>query len=123
MSEYESGVCNIGRREQRKRYFLGASGFTAAGILVVLSYFNYMQLSADFLLPVLVFVGFTGFIQGHLNFCAGYGLMGRENTSDEEPEEVPEKSRARDFLEALKIQLYSIFGTVVVMAVLEFLVL
>lgn len=123
MSEYDAGVCNIGRREQRKRYFLGASGFTAAGILVVLSYFNYMQLSADFLLPVLVFVGFIGFIQGHLNFCAGYGLMGRENSSDEEPKEVPEKTRARDFLEALKIQLYSIFGTIVVMAVLEFLVL
>ena len=29
MAEYQPGVCNIGGREQQKRYFLGAAGFTS----------------------------------------------------------------------------------------------
>lgn len=112
--EYQAGACNIGKREQRKRYFLGAAGFTSAGILVVLSSFNYLDAAPGFILPVLLFVGFNGFIQGRLNFCAGYGLTGKQNADDSGPESTPEKSRRRDILEALRIQLYSLFGTALV---------
>jgi hypothetical protein len=115
--EYEAGKCNIGRREQRKRYFLGAAGFTAAGMLVILEYFGHTTLSPQTLLPVLLFVGFNGFIQGRMNFCAGYGFLGKENSDDSGPEATPEESRRRDILEALQIQLYSLFGTVLVYGV------
>lgn len=123
MTEYEAGKCNIDRREQRKRYFLGASGVTTAGVMVILTYFNYTQLYSSILLPALIFTGFNGFIQGRLNFCAGYGLLGKENTSGTTPENTPEDSRRKDMLEALRIQLYSLFGTVLVMGLLEIFVL
>lgn len=119
MAEYQAGVCNIGGREQKKRYFLGAAGFTSAGVLVILSYFNYLTSSPGFLLPVLLFVGFNGFIQGRLKFCAGYGFTGKQNADDSGPEKTPEDSRHRDRLEALRIQLYSLFGTALVYGVLS----
>lgn len=115
--EYQPGVCNIGKREQRKRYFLGAAGFTAAGIIVILSSFNYLEPAPGFVLPVLLFVGFNGFIQGRLRFCAGYGLTGKENADDTAPESTPDDSKREDLLEALRIQLYSLFGTALVYGV------
>ncbi len=119
MAEYQPGVCNIGGREQQKRYFLGAAGFTSAGVLVILSYFDYLTSSLGFLLPVLLFVGFNGFIQGRLKFCAGYGFSGKQNSDDSGPEKTPEDSRHRDRLEALRIQLYSLFGAVLVYRLLS----
>jgi hypothetical protein len=118
--EYQPGKCNIGRREQRKRYFLGSSGFTAAGILVILQHFNYLSTAPGSVLPVLLFVGFNGFIQGRLNFCAGYGLLGKENSDDSQPEATPENSRLQDLLGAAKIQLYALFGTLLVYGLLTF---
>jgi hypothetical protein len=108
--EYSSGVCNIDYREQKKRYFLGSAGFASAGALVILHYFNYILGSPGFILPLLLFVGFNGFIQGRKNFCAGYGFLGKQNADGSGPESVPEDSRRRDLLEAVRIQLYSLFG-------------
>ena len=123
MTEYEAGKCNIDSREQRKRYFLGASGFTTAGIMIILTYFNYTQLYSRNLVPVLIFIGFNGFIQGRLNFCAGYGFLGKENTSGATPEDTPDDSRRKDLLGAVRIQLYASFGTVLVMGLLEMFIL
>lgn len=119
MAEYQAGVCNIGNREQRKRYFLGSAGFASAGILVILNYFGYLESSPGFVLPVLIFIGFSGFIQGRLKFCAGYGFTGKQNADDSGPESTPRNSRKRDILESVRIQLYSLFGTLVVYSIIS----
>jgi hypothetical protein len=122
MTDYEAGKCNIDGHEQRRRYFLGSAGFTTAGIYVLANRLGSLPVSSDLLLFALFFIGFNGFIQGRLKFCAGYGILSRQNTSDREDTEKVPRSR-KDLLESLRIQLYSLFSAVVVTALVNAFVL
>jgi hypothetical protein len=120
MTDYEPGKCNINSKEQRRRYLLGSAGFTTAGIYVIADHLGSLLVSSDLLLFALFFIGFNGFIQGRMKFCAGYGVLSRQNASGEDTEKV-QRSR-KDLLESLRIQLFALFGAVVVTALVNALV-
>ncbi|QLH79764.1 hypothetical protein HZS55_21790 [Halosimplex rubrum] len=81
MSEYQPGVCNIGRDERRKRRTLGAVSFLAAAayVGVVLG----TGRPAGLLLGSfpLLFGGFVGVVQDRMGFCAGFGALARYDLS------------------------------------------
>lgn len=81
MSEYQPGVCNIGRDERRKRRTLGAASFLAAAAYagVVLG----TGRPAGLLLGSfpLLFGGFMGIVQDRMGFCAGFGALARYDLS------------------------------------------
>ncbi|WP_135365539.1 hypothetical protein [Halosimplex halophilum] len=81
MSEYQPGVCNIGRDERRKRRALGAASFLAAAAYVgaVLA----TGRPAGLLLGTfpLLFGGFMGLVQDRMGFCAGFGALARYDLS------------------------------------------
>ena len=73
---YLPGKCNIGPKEIRKRYLVGAIGFMIAAILLfLLSFFKAGY--ALFIITILPFIlGFIGFYQGHEKFCIGNAIAG-----------------------------------------------
>jgi len=81
MTEYQPGVCNIGRNERRKRRTLGAASFLAAAayVGVVLG----TGRPAGLLLGSfpLLFGGFMGVVQDRMGFCAGFGALARYDLS------------------------------------------
>jgi len=81
MSEYQPGVCNIGRDERRKRRTLGAVSFLAAAVyagVVVGTGRPAGLLLGSF---PLLFGGFMGIVQDRMGFCAGFGALARYDLS------------------------------------------
>lgn len=121
MTEYEPGVCNIGRTGQRKRYILGASGLIT-GLLLASA--NFLTNVSDIIfvgVAALLFIGFEGLIQGRKSFCVAHASKGTYNVSDdgEEEEKVEdEESKKKDLEQSKKIHLQSLGLTVVTTAVL-----
>lgn len=120
MVEYQPGVCNIGKAEQRKRYGLGLGGTAVTAILSALILTDIIApLSLVFVL-LSAFAAFEGLLQGYLNFCAGFASKGLYDVSDkgEQRSEVEdETARKQDKIRALQIHLYSATGAVVTTAV------
>jgi len=120
-TEYQSGICNIGQRQTRLRYLLGAIGFAAA--LLYVYWFTGSGLSNLYLLAAFfpLLIGFEGAIQGRMNFCATYGLTGlydlRGSGGERGRVEDPEH-RKEDREKALMIHGYSIVAAVLVTATL-----
>lgn len=119
MTEYQPGVCNIGRGEQRKRYGLGLAGALLTVVLTVLLFTE--------IIPVIgltgVFIGSLimseGLIQGYMNFCAGFaskGIYDISNSGDDKEKVEDEELRKQDKIKALQIHLYSVSGAIVVTA-------
>jgi hypothetical protein len=81
MSEYQPGVCNIGRDERRKRRTIGALT-TAAAVGATLFVFATGRPPTMLLLTFpLWFGGFVGFVQDRLGFCVGFGALARYDLS------------------------------------------
>ncbi|HQT44626.1 MAG TPA: hypothetical protein PLO51_01490 [Candidatus Micrarchaeota archaeon] len=118
---YVPGVCNIGKKETRKRYALAAIGLvvTAAFALVV----NALALPKLYLLLAFIplFLTFEGFYQGYFHFCAGFAARrifdfsgsggGRGNVADEE-------AHRQDMEKAKKIHLYTIITSAIITAII-----
>ena len=81
MSEYQPGVCNIGRDERRKRRtagLLGAAGAVGATLFV---FATGRPASALLWTFPLWFGAFVGFFQDRLGFCVGFGALARYDLS------------------------------------------
>jgi len=105
---YRPGACNIGPAEIRRRRAAGVLGFAAAAVLGLLLIALDAPPLARLLVALPLAMGFTGFLQARLRFCANYGWRGIRNLGaigDIEQVEDAEARRA-DRREAL-----AIFGT------------
>lgn len=81
MTEYQPGVCNIGREERRKRRFMGVASAVAAVAFVA---FVVATGRPDRLLLLsfpLFFGAAMGIAQDRLRFCAGFGALARYDLS------------------------------------------
>lgn len=118
MSKYESGTCNINKKESKKRYWAGGASL-ATGILFAIS---YTVLSSSFYILAFVFITFTlgclGIFQGRKNFCVKHAKKGTEKTGEKEEKINKEEKIQKDKKTANKIILQSILigalGTVAV---------
>ena len=75
-AQYIPGVCNIGPAEIRLRKRLGWWGLLITIVLWAL--FVWLQLPVVWrvILFLPVFFSATGFLQGFMHFCAGFGMRG-----------------------------------------------
>src|SRR5271157_715713 len=123
MSKYKPGVCNIGKREIRKRYALATVGFVISAIVpyaVLSSNLPQWVLLLSFI-PLLM--GFEGFYQGHSKFCAGFAAAGvydftgsggsRSQVTDPEPHK-------KDMRRAMHIHIYSIISSIIIVSIIYF---
>ena len=86
MTEYQPGVCNIGRDERRKRRLAGAGSFLVAAV-----YVGYVLATGQpdgLLLGAFPFLfgGFIGVVQDRMGFCAAFGALARYDLSGSEGE-------------------------------------
>lgn len=111
MTEYQPGVCNIGRDEQRMRLRTGLASFAlgfAYTAWVLASGRPPAYLLGTFALAT---GGFLGYVQYRLRFCAGFGAMARYNLSGSGGEEgtvMEEEFRRKDRRRAARIVAYSL---------------
>jgi len=81
MSEYQPGVCNIGRDERRKRRTAGVLGAVAAvGATLFVLATGRPPTTLLWTFP-LWFGAFVGFFQDRLGFCVGFGALARYDLS------------------------------------------
>jgi hypothetical protein len=109
---YIPGVCNIGPAEIAMRKRVGWGGLVVTALVWFgLAYFdvNHYWL---LLLVIPASMAATGFLQGYLHFCAGFGMRGLFNFGSEvgKTETVQQQEfRAKDKKRAQQIFIYSIF--------------
>jgi len=77
MSQYQPGVCNIGRDERRKRRMAGMASL--GGALAVVGYVLVSgRPDGQVLLAFPLFFGAAiGFVQDRLRFCVAFGALAR----------------------------------------------
>jgi len=114
---YAPGVCNIGPAEIRVRRRSGYAGLAVTVVLylvlVVLDISPWWRL---FLL-IPAFVSASGFIQASMRFCAGFGMRGLFNfTDDTTRRQRVEQAEARraDRRRSMLIQGYALALAVIV---------
>jgi len=118
---YVPGVCNIGKNEIRKRYALAVVGFAVAAVFsyAVLSYgLPRWALLLSFL-PLMM--GFEGFYQGYLKFCAGFaaaGIYDFAGSGGSRNKVANHESHTKDMGKAMRIHAYSIASCVIVAVII-----
>lgn len=117
MSQYKPGVCNIGSAEIARRKHAGWIGVGVTAILG-LALFS-LRVPAVWRLSLFVpaFFAATGFMQGFMHFCAGFGMQGVFNFGPQvgQTERIErEESRRLDKRKARQIFAYSALIAVVV---------
>jgi len=122
MSEYEAGVCNIGKIEQRKRYTLGVAGASATLVLVTLMQQGFVGQLGLIGILITSFAAFEGLLQGYMTFCASFALKGVYDVSDSagdgRQEVKDEESKEKDISKAKRIHIYSVMGAITTTLVL-----
>ncbi len=121
MAKYQPGVCNIGKNEIRKRYALAAAGFAVSAIFVCLALLYGLPKWALFITFVPLVMGFEGFFQGYLRFCAGFaaaGIYDFAGSGGSRNKVADMESHREDLKKAMKIHAYSVFSSIVVVAVI-----
>lgn len=121
MTEYEPGVCNIGKSGQRKRYLLGASGLITGLLLASANFLTNVDDLVFVGVAALLFMGFEGIIQARKSFCVAHASKGTYNVSDngEEEKEIDDKeARKKDLEQSKKIHGQALAFTVVTTVVL-----
>lgn len=103
--------CNLKASGIRLRTTLGVLG-ALAGSWATLLYFFGGASELDLLLICLIFMSAsasaTGFIQARTGFCAAFGLMGIEETTDSGSlAAVKAEARKQQAVQAIKLLLYS----------------
>ena len=124
MAEYRPGACNIGSAEIARRKRAGWIGLGATAVLgSALVLFHVPALWRLSLFVPSLFAA-TGFLQGFMRFCAGFGMRGVFNfgpqvgkTKDVEQAEY----RRKDKQKALQILGYSALIAMVVATAIFFL--
>ena len=110
MSQYESGVCNIGPEEIARRRMSGHVGTAASvGLVALLIGTNAPRWSRLVVaLPAAVAAG--GYLQARAHFCAGFGARGQYNFGPVGPTEqvTDADDRARDARTSRRIQSQSL---------------
>lgn len=120
-SEYQPGVCNIGKNEIRKRYSLAVIGFviTAAIVsLVILSNSPRLWLLVSF---ISLFLGFEGFYQGYFHFCAGFasaGISDFTGSGGSKRKVNNSEFHKKDMQKAMQIHLYSFVSSVILVTII-----
>lgn len=116
MTEYQPGVCNIGRTERRRRAALGAVG-SLVTLAVVLWVFA-TDTSRLYLLVTAapLFLVAEGFLQARTGFCPGFASAGIYDVStdggDRHEVTAPEH-RTADSRRARQLHLQAAAGTLV----------
>ncbi|SDM17135.1 hypothetical protein SAMN04487949_1131 [Halogranum gelatinilyticum] len=110
MTEYQPGVCNIGRSEQRRRSALGALGLLAT--LAVVLWVFATDTSRLYLLVTAApfFLVAEGFLQARSGFCPGFATAGIYDVSDDggERQQVADaEARAADRRRARRLHLHA----------------
>lgn len=119
-STYIPGVCNIGEAEIKARKRMG---WTCTAVTVVAwAALDYAAVNPLWKLALFVpaAMGATGLIQGFSGFCAGFGMKGVFNFTNQinATDDVSQAEyRAADLRKARQIFAYSILAGVVVAAV------
>lgn len=119
MTEYEAGVCNIGKAEKRKRYGLGLGGLAISLALTGLILADVIASVGIFGVFIASFLAFEGLLQGYFNFCAGFASKGIYDVSEKggkRKEVEDETARKQDKIRAIQIHMYSLTGTLTVTA-------
>jgi len=120
MSEYQPGVCNIGRDERRKRRTAGLLGATAAVGATLFVFATGRPPTMLLLTFPLWFGAFVGFVQDRLGFCVGFGALARYDLSgsggDAGAVSDAEAVR-RDRRRAVEVLVYSALAALVTTAV------
>ena len=117
MDGYQPGVCNIGSAETARRMRSGWIGVGATGILSLVLVLFHVQAVWRLSLFVPAFFAATGFLQGFMHFCAGFGMRGVFNLGPQvgKTEEVEQAEyRSKDKQKALQILAYSALIAIVV---------
>ena len=115
MDEYQPGVCNIGSAEitMRNAYRLDWSRSYRRSLRLVLVLFHVPALwRLSLFVPA--FFAATGFLQGFMHFCAGFGMRGVFNFGAQvgKTEEVEQAEyRRKDKQKALQILAYSVLDS------------
>ncbi len=110
MAEYRAGVCNIGRKQRRKRY---RAGVLTLGIALAYSAWVLVTTRPDAYFAgvfLLFFGGLLGYLQARLEFCVAFGTLARYDFSGGGGEEgtVDEAElRRKDRLRALELTAYA----------------
>ena len=124
MGIYKPGFRNIGSFETKIRYAVGFSGFAILAIEIFLVFFYKAAPVYTFLLIPPLIVGFEGILQGRSKFCATYALLCIYDVTDDGRKKVQVKNPRmikKDRSKMLKIQIYSIAGTLVIFILFVFL--
>ena len=122
--EYQPGVCNIGSAEITRRILSGWIGLGATVILGALLLLFQVPTLWRLSLFVPAFFAATGFLQGLMQFCAGFGMRGIFNFGAQVGEtELVEQAeyRRKDRQKALQILAYSALIAIVLTTVILFL--
>lgn len=121
MEEYKPGVCNIGKKEIRKRYLFGAAGLVAAILLayvIVAFHLPKLSLIASFIFFML---GFEGLYQGHFKFCAGFasaGIYDLTGSGGKRSKVTDKESHRIDMKRAMRIHALSIISALILTIVI-----
>ena len=114
---YSPGVCNIGRAEIRMRKLVGWAGLVITLVIWAIVVFFNLNPYLRLLLVLPASMSATGFLQGYLHFCAGFGMRGLINFGAKagKTETVQQQEfRAKDKKRAQQIFLYSVIIGIVV---------
>jgi hypothetical protein len=124
MGEYQPGTCNIGSAEIARRKRTGFIGVGATAILGLALVLFHLPAVWRLSLFVPAFFAATGFLQGFMHFCAGFGMRGVFNFGPQvgKTEEVEQAEyRRKDKQKALQILAYSALISIVVATAIFFL--
>ena len=123
MAEYQPGVCNIGKNEIRKRYTLAAAGFLIAAIVTYAILALSLPKWALVFSFIILVMGFEGFYQGYFKFCAGFAAAGRYDFTGSQGSAgtvADRQAHKKDMEKARQIHIYSIGSSIVVVALIYF---
>lgn len=126
MEEYQPGVCNIGPAEQSKRRTVGYLGLVA-GLLVAIAV-PFTDLNPMWVLASSApfYAGFLGLLQARARFCAGFGLAGVYDITDDGGHRMDVEdatARKADRRRALVLQFQAVLLSVLAASVVYVLVL
>lgn len=125
MTGYQPGVCNIGKNEIRKRYGLAVVAFLISALFVFAALLFKLPHWAMLFTIIPLVMGFEGFYQGYFRFCAGFAAAGKYDFtgSGGSAKKVTDlASHRKDLQKAMQIHLYSIISSIIVVAIIYFVI-